>query len=58
MKTELDLSKIRLYHLLLKKDPNLLTQNEVDIMYKLSKEPCIQELLFKEFQKDKEGVGK
>lgn len=51
MQTELDSVKIQLYHLLLTKDVNLLSRNEVDIMYFLSKEPCIQNLIEKEFQK-------
>ena len=46
MKEKLDQAKIELYRLLLEvKNPDDLTDNEVDLMYHLSFERCIQEVL-------------
>lgn len=46
MKEKLDQAKIELYRLLLSaKHPDDLTDNEVDLMYHLSYETCIQDVL-------------
>jgi hypothetical protein len=42
---EISICKMKLYHALLKKDSNELTDNEVDIAYLLSKDADIQKII-------------
>jgi len=54
MKEKLDQAKIELYRLLLSaKHPDDLTDNEVDLMYHLSYESCIQDVLSEAVNKPK-----
>ena len=50
--------KIRLYRALVKKDDTQLTDNEVDLMYTLAKDPAIQEVPPSTHIKEKSKVPK
>lgn len=50
--SEITSLKIKLYYVLLKQDINSMNKNDVNLMYFLSKDKDIQELLYEKKEKD------